>query len=115
MTLEYISNSIDNKINDNSKKIIFSFYELKWKENLSEKDKKYFIDMAKIRLENMGYDVYLTGDRYYEDNKEKVVEINNEIIAIKKEEKKNENQRKNTRTKHKKIKYTRQYNKNIRR
>lgn len=105
MTLDYITNSIDRKIMENNKKIVYTYYELKCEENLSEEDKKYFIDMAKVRLENLGYNVYLTGEIYSENRKLKIVEINEEIIAIKKEENNNECKRQNTRTKHKKAKH----------
>lgn len=107
MTLEYITNSIDKKICENSNKIIYTYYELKCEENLSEESKKYFIDMAKVRLENLGYNVYLTGECYSENKKIKIVEINEEIVAIKKEAIDNEGKRQNTRTKHKKSKYKR--------
>ncbi|MBQ2917124.1 MAG: hypothetical protein IJE59_02985 [Clostridia bacterium] len=107
MTLDYITNSIDNKITKNNKKVIYTYYELKCEENLSEEEKKYFIDMAKVRLENLGYSVYLTGEIYSENKEIKIVEINEEIVAIKKEESNNESKRQNTRTKHKKAKYIR--------
>lgn len=101
MTLDYITESIDEKIRMDSKKVVYTFYELKFEKNLSKEEMKYFIDMAKIRLQNLNYDVYITGESYWEHNEQKSVEINEEIVAIKKEENCNEKRRQVIWTKHK--------------
>lgn len=70
--------------------------------------------MAKVRLENLGYNVYLTGENYWEDNQLKTVEINHEIIAIKKEDENSDKKSgQDIGTKHTKIKHFRRNNKNI--
>lgn len=50
MNLDYISSYIDTKIEKNHEIVIFSFYELCIKENLSEYDLKNFLHLSKIRL-----------------------------------------------------------------
>lgn len=114
MTLEYITEYIDEKIKLNEKKVVFTFFELKCQRNQTEDEKKYFLSMAKIRLENLGYYVYTTGDYYTEDKQLKRVEINEELIAIKKEVDSDDKRRQNIKTKYTKIKHTRQSNRKIR-
>ena len=115
VTLEYISESIDNKIQQNSKRVVYTYYELICDEKLAGGYKKYFIDMAKIRLENLDYNVYLTGEEYWEDNQFKIVETNYEIIAIKKEDENSDKKSgQDIGTKHTKIKHFGRINKKIR-
>ena len=81
--LEYITNYIDKKIAENEKIVIISFYELKVKEKLSEKQIGYFLDKSKIRLENMGYTIYEEGDTYTINNEIHIVENNVYYVATK--------------------------------
>lgn len=42
-----------------------------------------FLDYAKIRLENLGYKVYFTGDNYTYNNATKIVKDNELLVEIK--------------------------------
>lgn len=83
MNLNYITNYIDDKINKNSEYIDISFFELRIKEKLSKDETNQFLDYAKIRLENLGYKVYFTGDNYTYNNAIKIVKDNELLVAIK--------------------------------
>lgn len=83
MTMEYVSNYIDKKINENPKFIRFTFYELRVKENLSESDMLYLIALAAQRLSNNRYLVYKTGQQYTLGGQTKIVESNELLVAIK--------------------------------
>ncbi len=83
MTLEEIDNYINKKINYNENIIIFTFYELRVKLNLTEEETINFIQLTKIRLENLNYKVYLTGEKYIYSNLECIVKDNELLVAIK--------------------------------
>lgn len=83
MTMEYVSNYIDKKINENPKFIRFTFYELRVKENLSESDMLHLIALAEQRLRNNKYLTYRTGQQYTLEGQTKIVESNELLIAIK--------------------------------
>ncbi len=83
MTLQYITDYIDRKIEENSEKIVFTFYELKIRENLNDIEMMDFINLSKTKLQNMGYNVYETGDEYEDSTGKHVVENNILFIAMK--------------------------------
>lgn len=83
MTLEFLNNVIDNKINQNKNFIKFTFYELRVKFNLSEDDSNAAIKLIKQKLTNYGYNVYLTGEKYNFNSAISTVPINVLLIAIK--------------------------------
>lgn len=83
MTLEEITNYINNKINENDNILIFSFYEIRIKLNLSEQQTDEFLKLSKTRLENLGYKVYFTGAKYTYENIQKEVQANELMVAIK--------------------------------
>lgn len=87
MTLEFIDNNINNKINKNADFIKYTFYELRVKENLTEEEMYSFLSLAKTKLENIGYKVYRTGQKYFYDYKEKTVKSNELLVAIRNKEK----------------------------
>ena len=64
---------IDRKIKLNSNIIIFTYYELRVKLNLYESETKEFLDMCEDELEDLGYSIYYTGEKYFYDNKSLVV------------------------------------------
>lgn len=86
MTLEFIDNNINNKINKNAEFIKYTFYELRVKENLTEEELYNFLVLAKTKLENIGYKVYRTGQKYFFDYQEKIVKSNELLVAIKNKE-----------------------------
>ena len=83
MTLEYITQYIDNKIYANEEMITVTFYELRVKENLSQEDTLLFLNMSKQRLFNLGYTIYETGQKYTFNGKEEIVSSNIFYVAIK--------------------------------
>ncbi len=83
MTMQFISDIIDKKMDENPEFIKFTFYELRVKENLSEDDTNTFLSLAAQRLENNRYLIYKTGDTYTLNGKQKKVESNELLVAIK--------------------------------
>ncbi|MDO5556518.1 MAG: hypothetical protein Q4G09_08045 [Clostridia bacterium] len=83
MTMEYVNEFINEKINNNEDFIRFTFFELRIKENLNETDTLSLISLAAQRLENNNYKVFRTGQKYYYNYKEEIVKENELLIAIK--------------------------------
>ena len=83
MKMQEITNFLDEKIENNNNKIVISFYELRIKMNLTEEETNSFLEYSKTRLENLKYKVYKTKEKYIEENKEKIVEQNELLVAIK--------------------------------
>jgi len=83
MTLEFIDNNVNNKINENAECIKYTFYELRVKENLTEEEMYSFLSLVKTKLENIGYKVYNTGQKYLYNYKENMVKSNELLVAIK--------------------------------
>ena len=92
MTERQIINLIEDTLEDKIKKdeniIKYSFFEITVKYNLNEKDKRSFLKLAKIKLENNNYNVYTEGQRYTYNNIEKEVKENELLIAVKNGDKK---------------------------
>ena len=83
MTLVDIDKDIHKKINENVRYVRYSYFELRVKNNLSEEDAKIFTKLARNKLENLGYKVYLQGEKFVFENANRVVEDNEYLIAIK--------------------------------
>ena len=83
MTLQDITNIIDEKVNKNSDKIVFSYYEIEVKFKLSKEEKIAFLDLAETRLRNMGYKVYREGQKYFYQNKYLSLIPQEKLVAIK--------------------------------
>ena len=83
MTLKFITDYIDNKIRKDENKVVFSFYEIRIKLDLSEEETDEFLKLSRTRLENLGYQVYFTGAKYTYNNSEMVVQANELMVAIK--------------------------------
>lgn len=82
MTKEFITNYIDKKIREDENYIVCMFYDLRIKHDLSEDEVQKFLELAKIRLENMNYRVYFTGARYTYNNESRIVQDNELMVAI---------------------------------
>lgn len=82
MTLEYVTNLIDKKIEDNPEFIKFTFFELRVKEELNETDMLAVLSLSAQRLSNLGYSIYRKGQKYYYNGE--VGKVEDELIAIKK-------------------------------
>ena len=83
MNKQDITNLIDNKIKENSEKVVFKFYEMKVERNLTEKELLAILNLISIRLNNLGYKVYRTGQKYDYKNQQFIVETNELMIGIK--------------------------------
>lgn len=83
MTMKQITEYLDDKMELNEKQIIITFYEVRVKMNLSEEDTAHFLKLCETRLNNLGYKVFYTGDKFVYNKEEKVVLSNQLMIAIK--------------------------------
>ena len=81
--LDYITNYINRKIEENDKMVKITFYELRVKEQLSEEQTDCFLRLSKQRLENLGYKIYNQGEHYSNNGQDTVIENNIFYIAIK--------------------------------
>lgn len=86
MTLQFISECIDEKIEENEEYISISFYELRIKNGLSEREIDKFLELARNKLLNMDYQVFFTGAKYKYKGVEKMVQDNEYMVAIKEKE-----------------------------
>ena len=83
MTIQFVTEYLDNKIAENENYIECSVYDLRVKQNLTKNDVDIFLQYAKTRLENLNYQVYFTGAKYSYKGERKIVESNDYMIAIK--------------------------------
>lgn len=85
MTDNFVISYINNKIEESKDKnyIRYTFYELRIKNNLSEKDVDTFLKINKDYFENNGYKVYFTGAKFIYNNANMTVQPNELMIAIK--------------------------------
>ncbi|MBO5096566.1 MAG: hypothetical protein J6B98_06805 [Bacilli bacterium] len=83
MTMQEITEYLDDKIAKNQNEIIITFYEIRVKMNLSEEDTEYLLKIYTTRLQNLGYKVYLTGEKFVYAEANRTVQSNQLMIAIK--------------------------------
>lgn len=83
MTTQFVEDYIQYKISKNENEIIYTFYELRVKNNLSEAEVDEFLRLNKIRLENLGYKVFFTGAKFVYQNANRTVQPNEFMVAIK--------------------------------
>ena len=83
MTMQFVTDYIESKLQENEDFIRYTFYELRVKNNLSEEDVNDFLKINKNYFENNGYYVYFTGERFIYQNTSNIVEPNEIMIAIK--------------------------------
>ena len=83
MNTQFIGNVIDEKLEQNDTYVVFTFYELRVKYNLTEEEISRFLELSKNRFENSGYKVYFTGENYTYNNENKKVQDNELMIAVK--------------------------------
>lgn len=83
MTTQFVENLINEKMIINENEIAFTFYELRVKHNLSEKQVDEFLALCKTRLENLDYQVYFTGAKFTYQNANRTVQDNELMVAIK--------------------------------
>lgn len=90
LTVGFVDNELNKKLLENTKIIIYTYYELRVKLNLSKLEANNFLELTKTKLENINYRVYMTGDTYIYDNHAQVVKENELLVAIKNEKYKGE-------------------------
>ena len=83
MNTQFVEEYIIAKREMNENKIIFSFYELRVKNNLTEDQVNEFLRLSKIRLENLDYQVYFTGEKYKYNEENVTVKDNELMVAVK--------------------------------
>ncbi len=83
LTVEFIDNELNKKISANDKLIVYTYFELRVKLNLSKLEANRFLELTRIKLENIGYRVYMTGETYIFEEHAKVVQENELLVAIK--------------------------------
>lgn len=81
--INLIEITLEEKIKQNENFIRYSYFEVNVKYNLSEEDKKLFLHLLKIKLENNNYQVYLEGQKFDHNNAKHTVQDNEVLIAIK--------------------------------
>ena len=78
-----ITEYLDNKIEENSKKVVFTFYELRIKMDLTEPTIEKFLRLSETRLINLGYRTYKPGEVYGFEGKMLEVKENELLLAVK--------------------------------
>lgn len=83
MTIQDITEILDNKIMKNENKVVITFYEIRVKNNLNEDETNTFLELCRTRLKNLHYQVFFTGEQYVYENSNKIVQPNELMVAIK--------------------------------
>ena len=81
--IELIDRLVDEKISVNPEFLRFTFYEVRVKNSVTSEEEKAFLTLAQIKLNNMGYVVYLENQEFVYNNSNMRVQPNELIIAIK--------------------------------
>lgn len=82
MNLQEIDLYLEDKLKQNKNCVIFTFYELRVKLNLSSEQMYNFLHLVSTKLENNNYQIYRTGQEYFYREKLRV-EDNQLLVAIK--------------------------------
>ena len=85
MTDMFVIKYIDNKLKEveNPNFIRYTFYELRIKNNLTEKEIDRFLKINKDYFENKGYEVFFTGAKFIYKDIALTVQDNELMIAVK--------------------------------
>ena len=75
---------LENKLKQNKNCVIFTYYELRVKLDLTSEEAYNFLHLVSTKLKNNNYKIYRTGQEYFYKEKRKVEE-NQLMIAIKEE------------------------------
>lgn len=69
MSLQQIDLYLNDKLKENNNYIVFTFYELRVKLNLTSEEKLNFLHLIATKLENNNYKIYKTGQNYIYEGK----------------------------------------------
>ncbi len=83
MSLQQIDLYLNAKLKENNNYIVFTFYELRVKLNLTPEETLNFLHLVATKLENNNYKIYRTGQNYIYEGKKYKVEENQLLVAIK--------------------------------
>lgn len=84
MNLKEFTDFLDKKIEENERYVRITFYELRIEQNLSEQETKDFLKLAKNRLINFGYEVYMREEDCNLQNNNVILDDNELLIGIRK-------------------------------
>ena len=87
MTMQFVTDYLDQKIKENENFIRYTFYELRVKNDLSEEEVDEFLRINRDYFENKGYKDGKGGRGDLILDEDKIVEPNELMIAIKEEQK----------------------------
>lgn len=82
MSLQQIDLYLNDKLKENNNYIVFTFYELRVKLNLTSEETLNFLHLVATKLENNNYKIYRTGQNYIYEGKKYKVEENQLLVAI---------------------------------
>lgn len=82
--INIINNLVEEKIKINKEFLRFSFYEVMIKEKIPERQENDFLQLARTKLTNIGYSVFVNRQEYVYNDVKMKVQINELLIAIKK-------------------------------
>ena len=82
MTTEFINDYLDEKMKENEEYIVCTFYDLRVKHNVAESEVDKFLELAKIKLENMNYQVFFTGAEFTYKFARRTVQDNGASIKV---------------------------------
>ena len=82
LNLQQIDMYLENKLKQNKNCVIFTFYELRVKLDLTSEETYNFLHLVSTKLENNNYKIYRTGQEYFYKEKMKV-EDNQLMVAVK--------------------------------
>jgi len=78
-----VTEYLDDKIEKSGKRLIFSFYELRIKMDLTEPTVEKFLRLSETRLINLGYQTYRPGEAYAYEGEMLIVKENELLVAVK--------------------------------
>ena len=82
LNLQQIDLYLEDKLKKNKNCIVFTFYELRVKLDLTTEETYNFLHLVSTKLENNNYKIYRTGQEYFYKEKMKV-EDNQLMVAVK--------------------------------
>lgn len=81
LNIQQIDMYLENKLKQNRNFVVFNFYELRVKLNLTSEETYNFLHLVSTKLENNNYKIYRTGQEYFYKERLKVKE-NQLMVAI---------------------------------
>jgi len=83
MEVQHIDLYLENKLKQNKNRVVFTFYELRVKLNMSSEETYNFLHLAREKLEKNNYKVYRPKQDYIYESQKYIVEENQLLVAIK--------------------------------